>query len=201
MSEKTYCTTVTIVVLVLCIIALSLLPAQTPEKENTNCVPEPEETILVVKPDYSYNYCTEIQEPEKIYYDVPLDNDTQDYLFSVCESYGVEPALIIAMIDTESGFSTNSISKTGDFGLMQINKCNHARLKNLLGITDFLDAKQNILCGVAMISSNLVENDYDYVKALMCYNMGTNGAKTAWRRGITGTAYTDKVMANLSKYR
>lgn len=76
MSEKTYCTTVTIVVLILCIIALSLLPAQTPEKENTKSVHEPEETILVVKPDYSYNYCTEIQEPEKFYYDVPLDNDT-----------------------------------------------------------------------------------------------------------------------------
>lgn len=199
MSEKTYCTTVTIVVLVLCIIALSLLPAQTPSKAKTTS--EPEKVVLVVKPDYSYNYCTEITEPEKFYYDVPLDNDTQDYLFSVCESYGVEPALVLAMIDTESGFNTNSISKTGDFGLMQINKCNHARLKELLGITDFLNAKQNILCGVAMISANLAENNYDYVQALMCYNMGTNGAKMAWKRGITSTAYTDKVMANLSKYR
>lgn len=199
MSEKTYCTTVTIVVLVLCIIALSLLPAQTPSKVKSTS--EPEKVVLVVKPDYSYNYCTEIMEPEKFYYDVPLDNDTQDYLFSVCESYGVEPALVLAMIDTESGFNTNSISKTGDFGLMQINKCNHARLKELLGITDFLNAKQNILCGVAMISANLAENNYDYVQALMCYNMGTNGAKMAWKRGITSTAYTDKVMANLSKYR
>lgn len=199
MSEKKYCLTVSVVVLILFVIALSLLPPTTPAKTEA-VLPEPQKVVLVVKPDYTYTYAQEIQQKTPANYNVPLDIDTQNYLQSVCEQYNVEPALVLAMIETESNFNTNAISRTNDYGLMQINKCNHERLKAILGVTDFLDAKQNMLCGVYMISKALSANNYDYIKALMCYNMGANGAARAWNRGITSTEYTDKVMVNIAKY-
>lgn len=137
---------------------------------------------------------------ERTYYNVPLSKEVQDYIFVLAEEYHADSSLIFALIETESNFEIGLVSRTNDYGLMQINRCNHKRLKEELGVVDFLDPKQNILAGTYMISEHLKANNGDYTKALMCYNMGAYGARKAWAKGITSTSYTRKVFAALEKY-
>ena len=64
-----------------------------------------------------------------------LDERYQDYLYEMCIKYDVKEyyTLFIAQIYHESGFDENSISGTNDYGLMQINECNHGWLGKKLG--------------------------------------------------------------------
>ncbi len=89
----------------------------------------------------------------------------------------------------ESEFVPTIISKTNDYGLMQINKINHKWLSDKLEIIDFLDEEQNIHAGVFMLSLYLHKYG-DIDKVLMAYNMGENGAKKSWAAGTYTTNYT-----------
>ena len=62
---------------------------------------------------------------EVTYFDVPLSHSLQRYIYEVCADENVPVSLIIAMIDQESKFNPEVVSKTGDYGLMQINTINH----------------------------------------------------------------------------
>lgn len=133
------------------------------------------------------------------YFNVQLDVETQDYIFKLAQEYNVRPELILAVIDVESSFREDVISRTNDYGLMGINVCNHNEMREKLGVTDFLDAKQNIHCGVHILSSHLRYTG-NIEKALMCYNCGRTGAKKLWKRGIVSTVYSRKVMERYEKY-
>lgn len=137
----------------------------------------------------------EIEEPvEPAYYNVPLTKDVQNHIFETCETYNVDPKLVVAIIKTESNFNPDVISKTNDYGLMQINKCNHKWLATELGVCDFTDPFQNITAGVYILSRYV--NKYDITKTAMAYNMGEGGASRAWKKGITSTKYSNKVVNN-----
>lgn len=118
----------------------------------------------------------------------------QDYVYHVLKDYGYEDRyeLILAMIYHESGWDEGCISGTNDYGLMQINVCNHAWLRSVLGITDFLDPYQSIDAGIYMISS--LFNKYGAEQALVCYNMGEGGAL---RNGVTSSVYSRGVFADM----
>lgn len=135
-------------------------------------------------------------EREYTYYAIPLSDELQEYTQTLCRIYEVDYKLALAVMSVESDFRPNLISRTNDYGIMQINKVNHKRLKGALGITDFLDPYQNILAGVAMLSEL---NGYSTTQALMIYNCGASGAKNLWEKGIKKTAYTDKVQARMEK--
>jgi hypothetical protein len=141
-----------------------------------------------------------IVEEENFYFDVPLSNDLQDYIRELCEKKDVPMELVVAMIDAESSFTADIISKTNDYGLMQINICNHETLTQNLGITDFLDPYQNVKCGIYIIADHLRKTDGDIVLALMRYNNGATGAKRLWDKGIYSTAYTSRIMALYESY-
>lgn len=127
------------------------------------------------------------------YYDVPLANDLQDLIFSECSSKKVPTDLVIALIDVESGFNPSMVSKTNDYGLMQINACHRDFLKKSLQITDLLDERQNIRAGVYMLSG-IVSRYTNMNQALMVYNCGEAGAKKLWKQGIYSTVYSRKVI-------
>lgn len=124
-------------------------------------------------------------------YNVPLDDALQRYTYNLCVDYEIEEyyPLVLAVMRRESEFVPTIISKTNDYGLMQINKINHKWLYEELEITDFLDEEQNIHAGVFMLSLYLHKYK-DIDKALMAYNMGENGAKKCWAAGIYSTNYT-----------
>lgn len=140
-------------------------------------------------------------EPVTVYFDIPLSKELQDYIRNLCDEYGVPIELVIAIIDVESTFRADVVSKTNDYGLMQINKCNHEWLTDKLGITDFLDPYQNIKSGIHILSGHLEVTNGDIELALMRYNNGASGAKKLWNKGIYSTAYTQKVMTAYESYK
>lgn len=129
------------------------------------------------------------------YLDVPLDEDLQDYIWSLCCAYGIEDTyeLVYAVIRRESNFNAECISSTNDYGLMQINVCNHAWLSSTLGIVDFLDPYENVHAGIYTLSS-LIHRYGNLTDALMAYNMGAGGASKLWSRGVHTTTYTKGVL-------
>lgn len=140
------------------------------------------------------------KEPVIVYWDIPLSEDLQDYIRTLCADYSVPEELILAMIEVESSFRPSVVSSTGDYGYMQINECNHEWLKDELGVTDFLDPYQNILCGVYILSGHLEKTDGDIAKALMRYNNGPTGAYRLWQKGVFETSYTKKIMTAYESY-
>ena len=128
---------------------------------------------------------------EPVTYQVPLDAELQSYTEKMCDLYDVPLELAYAVMQVESGFTPAARSSTGDYGLMQINSINAGWLKDKLGITDLLDARQNIQAGCYMLGMYLEWYDGQRC-ALMAYNLGTSGAKRR-SAGTYSTAYTDKV--------
>lgn len=158
-------------------------------------------TTIPIKPAVLVKEPTvEATEPQPIYYDCPLSNDLQDYIRELCSDKDVPMSLIIAMIEVESSFRANIISKSDDYGLMQINKINHEVMSEKYGITDFLDPYQNVFCGITIIAEHLEKTDGDIALALMRYNCGATGAKRLWDKGIYSTSYTEKIMTTMEEY-
>lgn len=139
---------------------------------------------------------TEVRAAEPAYYDIPLSKELQLYTYTRCVDYGIADhyELVLAMMWQESNFTPDTISKTNDYGIMQINACNHEWLRDMLGTTDFLDASQNIDAGTYIISRMLLKYEDEH-KALMAYNMGENGASLNWEAGIYTSNYSRGVVA------
>ena len=171
---------------------------------NAECAKDTPPTTIppVIDTTYKPTESTPVNtEPVVFYWDVPLSKELQDYIRTLCEEYSVPEELILAMIEVESSFRPTVISASGDYGYMQINECNHEWLTEELGVTDFLDPYQNILCGVYIISGHLEKTESDAAKALMRYNCGATGAWRLWQKGIYSTEYTRKVMSAYEIYK
>lgn len=139
---------------------------------------------------------TEVRAAEPTYYDIPLSKDLQLYTYNRCVEYGIPEhyELILAMMWQESNYTPDIISATDDYGIMQINACNHEWLSDLLGTTNFLDVYQNIDAGTYIISKMLLKYGDEH-KALMAYNMGEKGAALNWDAGIYTSSYSRGIIA------
>lgn len=139
---------------------------------------------------------TEVRAAEPTYYDIPLSKDLQLYTYNKCIEYGIPEhyELVLAMMWQESNYTADLISPTNDYGIMQINSCNHSWLVDLLGPTNFLDASDNINAGVYVISKLLIKYGDEH-KALMAYNMGEHGASLNWQAGNYTSNYSRGVVA------
>ena len=186
--------------------ALTDKPAQPPQTTESaeQQEPNPEPITLTSEATEPSEAAPEAQErPEAqvsryIYYNVPLADDLQEYTQDLCNEYGVQYELVLALMSAESGYRTDVISKTSDYGIMQINKVNHERLTKALGITDFLEPKQNIEAGINMIAE-ISEKYHTPEEILMVYNKGHAGAKKLWNQGITTTKYTSRVLQRMDE--
>lgn len=125
--------------------------------------------------------------------DVPINEDLQEFIFYLSAGYNMDFTFVMALIQHESSFQADVISATDDYGLMQINTCNHDYLKETLGITDFLDPYSNVRGGM-FILRKLFEKYETPEKVLMAYNMGESGASRLWEQGIYETNYTKAVL-------
>ena len=143
------------------------------------------------------------EEENSIYitlYDVPLSAETQTYVASLSEQYNVPENLIYAVMSKESGFNSDVISYSNDFGIMQINAINHQWLSEELGITDFLNERENILAGVYILS--ILYKQFDETEqVLMAYNCGPTGANNLLAQGITQTEYSQSVLKEMERIR
>lgn len=128
-------------------------------------------------------------------YDIPLSEELQQYTYDTCLVYGIEDyyEVVLAVMWKESAFDTDVISN-GNYGLMQINYVNHDWLVDTLGLTDVLSPRNNIECGVYLLSS-LIDKYEDTHMALMAYNMGEGGASEQWARGNYSSYYSNAILA------
>lgn len=126
--------------------------------------------------------------------DCAMDDDIQEFVYYLCVGYNIDFTLVMAMIQHESSFRSGVVSKTNDYGLMQINQCNHDWITETIGVTDYLDPYQNLRAGV-FILRKLFEKYEDTDLVLMCYNMGEDGAERLWDKGIFETDYTQEILA------
>ena len=118
-------------------------------------------------------------------------------MIEMSDKHTIPLALIIAMAERESGFNPDAVSRTNDYGLMQINKINYGWLNNI-GINP-TTPKGNIEASCYIIST-AIKKYGDYHKALMAYNCGDTGAAKLWKQGVYSTAYSRAVMENYAKW-
>lgn len=124
---------------------------------------------------------------------VPMDEDLQEFIFYLSQAYEMDFTFVMALIQQESGFKSDVISKTNDYGLMQINEINHPYLQEQLGITDFTEPYGNVRAGM-FILRKLFEKYETPEKVLMAYNMGETGASRLWEQGIFEINYSKSVL-------
>ena len=163
---------------------------------------EPEPTIaamMVITPSPTPEP-EEDPEPQVRFYDIPLSRELQEYTFRLCEENGLDYEMVLALMDQESDYREKVISKTNDYGIMQINEINHEWLKEELGIDDFLEAKQNIRAGIRILAELTAKYEDPHL-VLMAYNCGESGAKRLWKQGKTTSEYSRSIMARAEELR
>lgn len=87
--------------------------------------------------------------------------------------YGVDSALIRAVIHAESAFNPKAVSHKGALGLMQLMPFNVRKFK----VGDPFHPRRNILGGVELLSSLLKKYSGNVTLALAAYNAGENAVK------------------------
>lgn len=126
---------------------------------------------------------------ETLYYNVNLSNEVQDCIMVECRKYGIDPLIVIAMIERESRFNASAIGDNGrSLGLMQIQPRWHSKRMAKLGCTDLLNPIQNVKVGIDYLGE--LYNRYgDIEKALVAYNKGSyTGTITNYAKSIMARA-------------
>lgn len=139
-----------------------------------------------------------IQEVKQTYLEIPLSHEVQDYLKECCEARDIPVELALAFIDVESDFRQEIISNTDDYGLMQINICNHDYITKQLGVTDYLSPMENINAGTYWLSRYYPR--YGIEQAAMCYHLGEGRAKELFKKGIYSTNYSREILKEYERY-
>ena len=130
------------------------------EEESSEPVVTTEESIETPTTEKATETITVERQTEKIepvaiegYFDVPLSPDLQDHIFSLCVTYDIDPALVIAVIEQESTYDQNAINYNNTcFGLMQVYEYYHKSRMAKLGVTDLFNPYQNVAVGIDILA-------------------------------------------------
>ena len=101
--------------------------------------------------------------PDSAYYGVIRD---------AAEKYGVDPKLVSAVAEVESGYNQSSVSEVGAVGVMQL----MPETAESLGVNPY-DANQNIDGGTRYLKKMLDTFQGDVRKAVAAYNAGPGAVK------------------------
>ena len=110
--------------------------------------------------------------------------------------YGLDPALVLAVVGVESGFRPEAVSPKGAQGLMQL----MPRTAAALGVSDPLDPEQNLDAGVRHLESLLKLYGGDLTRALAANTAGSGAVER--HGGVPPSRETrDYVKRVLERYR
>src|SRR5436190_4906328 len=115
----------------------------------------------------------------------------------ISQNHGVDPALVRAVIKTESNFNRWAVSNKGARGLMQLIPATGARY----GVRDFFDPQQNVEGGVQYLKFLLEKFNGNLDLSLAAYNAGENLVGRLGRIPPIPetTNYVRRVRANYTK--
>lgn len=135
-------------------------------------------------------------------YNISLPLEQQKYAYNLCQQYGIQYELFLAVMYKESGFNPNAIGGGNSYGLCQIHVSNHANLRNKLGVSNFFDPYDNMTAGAYLLSNYMnsarskVSGDAVEVYGLNAYNMGEGAYYTScYSQGILNRGYSNTVIS------
>jgi len=122
-----------------------------------------------------------------------------DVIKTASVKYGVDEALIKAVIRAESQFNPNAKSPAGAQGLMQLMPDTAAGL----GVKDSYDPEQNIMGGTKYLAELMDKYNGRIGEVLTAYNWGSGNLDKALKRGSEWRpeetkAYVDKILGPMA---
>lgn len=112
----------------------------------------------------------------------------------IAPSYGLDPKLVLAVIQVESGFNVKARSPKNAQGLMQLIPATAERF----GVKNTMDPVQNLRGGMAYLRWLLIHFEGDLKLALAGYNAGENAVKRY--QGIPPYAETKAYVAAVIRH-
>lgn len=123
-------------------------------------------------------------------------NEYDHIIAYYCDQYAVDPDLVKVVIQKESEFNPNAVSRSGAIGLMQL----MPKTAEILGVHDPYDPWENIEGGVKFLRYLLDTFDGDVEFALAAYHAGPGAVQRA--QGVPPipetVEYVDYIMSRYS---
>lgn len=131
--------------------------------------PPPDENALIEAALVAQGYFRE---------DLPLDYSLQDHLHTACEANNVPYHVALGLIEVESGFDPEAVSRAGCYGLLQINP---------QYFPSGLTPAENIEAGMEYLGS-LIDRYGDLGAALTAYNAGSDTGDRTYASAVLEAA-------------
>jgi soluble lytic murein transglycosylase len=105
---------------------------------------------------------------------------------SASAEFGIDPMLLLAVIEVESMYRPQAVSSVGARGLMQVKPSTAKWIAKKTGLPqgDLFDVAYNVRIGTAYLNY-LIDRFGDYSHAVMAYNLGPNALAKRISRGET----------------
>ena len=121
----------------------------------------------------------------------------QGLIAQVAREQNIDQALLRAVVEAESDYNQNEVSKTGAQGLMQLMPSTAKEL----GVTNPFNPLQNLTSGAKYLKQMLKQYDGNLSLALAAYNAGPGKVKAA--QGIPNIPetkkYVNRILTQLGK--
>lgn len=118
----------------------------------------------------------------------PVFSRIVETVFQKSREFRFNPYLVMALIQVESGFDPYAVSKSGSYGLMQIN---YPVWKDELSINPkrIFEVEYNVELGLKILSQYYRESEGNLVAALFLYNNGYKYVNDGFNQKIKSTAF------------